>query len=189
MNQRRLLADKLVACELVTPALRNKYREEVTKMLEKPLGTAARAVWVFWMVFGLGQVTLFGFLTVWSYGKLPVWGSLLFGMACLFGIAFSVVSGWIAYSGRMLLNVQPPLISGLAWALVVLVVTILMVAAPDSLAGLRAITCGLVFLVLGAVFLLNSRMEQAELRSKEKLLEIEYRLADLAEQVQEMGKK
>ncbi len=56
-----------------------------------------------------------------------------------------------------------------------------MVIAPNSIVGLRMIICGLVFLVVGAVFLIRHVIEQSELKTREKLLEIEYRLAELAE--------
>ena len=39
----------------------------------------------------------------------------------------------------------------------------------------------LVVLVVGAVFLIRHVIEQSELKTREKLLEIEYRLAELAE--------
>ncbi len=41
----------------------------------------------------------------------------------------------------------------------------------------------LVFLVPAAMFMILSRIERAELETREKLLEIEYRLAELAEAV------
>lgn len=40
---------------------------------------------------------------------------------------------------------------------------------------------GVVFLVIGVAFLIRHVMEQSELRTQEKLLEIDYRLAELAE--------
>ena len=42
---------------------------------------------------------------------------------------------------------------------------------------------GLVFLVMAAMFLLRNIIEQSELMATEKLLEIEYRLAELTEAV------
>ena len=60
-------------------------------------------------------------------------------------------------------------------------VTMFLVWAPDNITGLRMILSGLVFLVAGAVFLLQNTIAQAELKSREKLLEIEYRLAELTE--------
>jgi hypothetical protein len=43
------------------------------------------------------------------------------------------------------------------------------------------IITGLAFLVMGAVFVLRWLIMRSELATREKLLEIEYRLAELAE--------
>jgi len=42
---------------------------------------------------------------------------------------------------------------------------------------------GLVFLVMGLAFLMRHFIEQSELKTRERLLEIEYRLAELAERI------
>ena len=152
-------------------------------MLEKRLGTASRAEWIFWTLFGLSLATLFGYVAIWSYGDLPLWGTGTFALSAVFGLIYAGISAWIAYSGRLLVNIQPPAMAGLSWGFTVIVVTIFLVAMPDSIAGVRALVGGLVFLVMAAVFLLASRTEQAELRTKEKLLEIEYRIAELSEKL------
>ena len=59
-----------------------------------------------------------------------------------------------------------------------------MISAPENVVGLRMILSGLVFLVMGAVFLIRHVVEQSELKTREKLLEIEYRLAELADRIQ-----
>ena len=54
--------------------------------------------------------------------------------------------------------------------------------------GNRMLLSGLAFFVMAAVFLLASRTEQSELTVKEKLLEIEYRLAEFSEKVDPLRK-
>ena len=49
------------------------------------------------------------------------------------------------------------------------------------------ILCGLVFLVMGAMFLIRHVVELSELKTREKLLEIECRLAELAESLKPQG--
>ena len=176
-------ADQLMQCEFETPALREKYEQEVQAMFEKQLGTAGRAMWVFWTVFGLAQAALFSWVAVANYGELPVLGTVSFGIGVVFALAFAGLSAWIAYSGRMLLKIHPPLMAGLVWVFMVAMVTIYMVIAPNSINGLRMLLSGLIFLVMAVAFLLAGRTEQAELRTKEKLLEIEYRLAELSEMI------
>ena len=62
-------------------------------------------------------------------------------------------------------------------------VTVCMVFAPENTVGLRMILSSLVFLLMGAVFLIRHVVEQSELKTREKLLEIEYRLAELADRI------
>jgi len=73
----------------------------------------------------------------------------------------------------------------MAWAIVVVMATLVLVFAPDSIVGVRMLVSILLFLVMAAVFMLASRTEQAELRTKEKLLEIEYRVAELGEHLKQ----
>jgi len=181
IDQPRSFSQRLIECETPTPALQEKYRKEINAMFEKKLGPWGRAMWAFWTVFGLAMGALFTSVAVYSYGKLPLWATAGFGLGAVFGLAYAALSGWIAWSGRLQLKKQPPAMAGLMWVFIVLYVTLLMVFVPDSIVGLRMLVSGLFFLVFAAVFLLAGRTEQAELRTKEKLLEIEYRLAEVAE--------
>lgn len=184
---RRQFSERLLQCESPDETLRQKYEKEIRAMFEKQLGLAGRAMWWFWTVFCVAQAVLFVGVAVWTYGELPIWGTIGFGASVVFAVAFGGLCARIAWSGRFKLKTQAPAMVGLAWCLVVLMVTLYMVYAPDSIAGLRMILCGLVFLVMGAVFLLAGRTEQAELRTKEKLLEIECRLAELTERLSQGG--
>jgi predicted membrane channel-forming protein YqfA (hemolysin III family) len=72
----------------------------------------------------------------------------------------------------------------MVWGLAVLVVimfTVMSLLVPDRIVGLWMMIFGLVVLVVGAVFLIRHVIEQSELKTREKLLEIEYRIAELAE--------
>jgi len=182
-EQRRPFSERLIRCESPTPALREKYRKEIHAMFEKKLGPWGRAMWAFWTVFGLAMAVVFGVTIVYAYGDLPPWAIAGFGLGVFFALGCAALSGWIAWSGRLQLKRQPPAMVGLMWVFIVFYVTLLMVFAPQSIVGLRMLISGLVFLVFGVAFLLAGRTEQAELRTREKLLEIECRLADLSEQL------
>ncbi len=180
-DDRHKFSDRLIQCEAPTPALHEKYRKEITAMLEKELSPRDRVGWIFWAVFSLAVAILFGYVAIWSYGDLPLWGTGIFALCAVFELIHAGISGWIAYSGRLLMKTQPPALAGLGWGLTVIVVTTWLVAMPASIAGVRALVGGVAFLVMAAVFMLASRTEQAELRTKEKLLEIECRIAELGE--------
>jgi len=106
--------------------------------------------------------------------------------------AFAALMGPIAVRGQFKPKLHGPAMAGAAWGACVLFATMAMLAAPtfpDPMVGIRMVLFTLVFLVMAAVFLLAARTEQAELRTKEKLLEIEYRIAELAENLQQSGGK
>ena len=132
---------------------------------------------------GLGFTVLFGTVAVIAPAGFPWSGRLIFAAGALFGIGWAVLGIRIVWRGTMNLKTDTAAANGMAWVLVVLVATFAMVSAPDTIVGLRMIVCSLVFLVLGVAFMTRHVVEQAELKTREKLLEIEYRLAELAETV------
>jgi hypothetical protein len=187
IDEPRPFSERLIRCETPTPALQEQYRKEIDAMFEKKLGPWGRAMWTFWTVVGLAQAVVFSSVAVLTYGELPPWATAGFGLGVLFALGFASLAGWIAWTGRLQLKTQPPAMVGLMWVFIVLYVTLLMVFAPESIVGLRMLISGVVFLIFAAVFMLAGRTEQAELRTKEKLLEIECRLVDLAEQWKQKG--
>jgi hypothetical protein len=183
IDDRRPFSDRLIDCESLTPSLGEEHRKEIVAMFDKKLGPAGRAVFAFFAVVGLAHVVFSGYLAVTTYGKLPIWGTLGFVVGIVFALPFGALLGWIAYSGRFRLKRQPAAMAAMLWVFTVLMVTLMLVGAPDSMVGLRMIFTGIVLLIGAGVFLLGTCNQQAELRTREKLLEIEYRLADLADRL------
>lgn len=182
MNDR--FRDRLLKMEQVTPALRERYDKEIQAMLEKPLTGVCRWTTLIWTVMGLGAAILGGTVAIIAPSPLPLTGRIGLAAGALLGIGFAVMGLRIVWRGSINLRTETAAYAALAWILPVILVTLLMVSAPDSIVGLRRIICGLVFLVMGAMFLIRHVVEQSELKTREKLLEIEYRLAELAEQMQ-----
>lgn len=155
-------------------------------MFEIELNPFKRAVFSLATLLSAAMAIFFGVLAAVTFGKLPIWGPLMFAAGALFAAAFAVVYGASALTGRLRRKTHPPAAAGLAWGVVVTISTLSLLAAPslpDPVVGNHMVLTSLTFLVLGAVFLLASKAEQSELRMQEKLLEIEYRLAELAERV------
>ena len=105
----------------------------------------------------------------------------------LFGIGWAYLGFKVYRRGSIDLKVDPSIYAGLAWCLPVFLVTMFGVWAPNNMIGLRMIVTSSVFLLIGAVFLIQNFIMQSELKTREKLLEIEYRLAELAEAVKPGG--
>ncbi|MBC8877121.1 MAG: hypothetical protein H8E44_47440 [Planctomycetes bacterium] len=184
-DDRHKFSDRLIQCEAPTPVLYGKYRKEITMMLEKELSPLGRVAWIFWAVFGLAQAILFGYIAVISYGDLPLYGTVGFGAGVVFGLAFGSLAGWTAWTGRINLRTQGPAMAKLVGGLAILMAILALAFPTDSDVRIRMIVSLLPFLVIAAVIILTSHTEQAELRTKEKLLEIEYRIAELGEHLQQ----
>ena len=173
--------ERLLKMEKVTPALKERYEKEVHAMLEKQLTGVRRWVWLGSAVLGLGFAALFGTLAVITPAEFPVYGRVGFAVGALFGIGWAILGIKVFQRGSLDLKKDTWAATGMSWGLVVFLATWFMLFAPDSIAGLRMILFGLVFLVMGVAFMLRQVVDQAELKTREKLLEIEYQIAELAE--------
>ncbi len=179
--------ERLLKVEPMTPALKERYEQEIHAMLEKQLTGVRRWVWLGSAILGLGFLALFGTLAVITPAEFPVYGRVGFVLGALFGIGWAILGIKVFRRGSLDLKLDTRAATGLTWGFVVIMVTLFMVWAPDSIMGLRMIVSALVFLVMGVAFLLRHVIEQAELKTREKLLEIEYRLAELAETMKPPG--
>jgi hypothetical protein len=154
-------------------AVEQRYHKEVQAMLEKRLTGTRRWGWLGAAIMGLVFALGFGSLAVVAPADFPWWGRLIFAAGVPFGIGWALLGLKVFRRGSLDLKSDTWAANGMAWALPVLVVTVAMVFAPDNVVGLRMILSALVFLVMGAAFLVRHVIEQSELKTREKLLEIE----------------
>jgi hypothetical protein len=83
------------------------------------------------------------------------------------------------------LRTEPAAQAGLFWVFAVLLVTCFLVLAPqfpDPFQATVALFSGLVILIGAGVMMICVRLQQSELQTREALLRLEYRLAELSEQ-------
>jgi hypothetical protein len=173
--------DRLLRAEQTTPSLKHRYEQELQAMLEKPLAGFRRWVWLIIAVAAVGLAGWLGTLAVSMPQGFPLLGRVAFAVGVLFCLGWAGLGIRVFRCGALNLKVDTKAANGMVWVFTVLLVTIFMVAAPEDLVGLRMIVGGLAFLVMGAVFLIGHLIEQAQLKAREQLLEIEYRLAELTE--------
>lgn len=175
--------DRLLEVEPVTPALKERYEKEVQVMFQKKLTRVQGWAWLATSIGSLGLAIVFAVTAVLAPSGFPLFVQVSFVVGAFFGLAFAALGLSVYMRGSVNLKTEGAAVSGLAWGLPVVMLTLFMMFAPEDVVGLRMITCGLVFLVMGAVFLLRHVVEQSELKTREKLLEIEYRLAEVQELV------
>lgn len=183
MNGSRGFQDRLLAAEQLNPEYQEKYNKEVRAMLEKKLTPVQRWGYVFSAILGVVFLTVFGIAAIVAR-ELPILARLVFGLGAVFGLAWAAFAGSIAKRGTLNLRAHPTAMTGMAWGFVIILMTLLLLLGtrqPDSTRSVFVVVSGLVFLVMAAVFMIFNRIDQAELKTREKLLEIEYRVAEIAE--------
>jgi len=183
-SARKEFRDRLVKMEQKTAGLQDKYQEEIKVMFETQLTRRMKWEWIVTGILSIGFVVLFGTAAIMAPSDFPVLGRLLFGSGAVFGLAWAVLAAVILRRGSVNVTSHGKAAAGMAWCFAVLLMAAVLVLAskhPDRIVGLHMI-CGVVpFLIIGAVFLLQYRIQEAELKTREKLLEIELRIAELAE--------
>lgn len=176
--------ERLLKQEQASPALKERYTKEIQAMLEKRVTGLHRFGWLVAAISGLGFAVLFGTLAILAPVEFPWSGRLIFALGVPFGIGWMVLGIRVFRQGAINSKPDSGGAAGMAWGLPVLVVTVVLASAPDDIVGVRMIVSALAFLIMGALFLLRHVVEQSELKTREKLLQIEYRLAELVEIVE-----
>jgi len=181
----RAFRDRLLAAETVDPGSRDTFRKEVQAMFEEKLSEEGRWIYVLGASLGVALAIGFGGLAAMVVDS----GLLLrigFGVGSAIGAAWAIVLGWIAAKGTVNQRTHPFVITGLAWAMLVLMVGLFLIRAgqlANPTQVIMIVVVALFALGAGALVLVLNRVDQIDLRTREKMLELEYRLAELREEL------
>ncbi|MHC4618709.1 MAG: hypothetical protein ACYTEQ_13265 [Planctomycetota bacterium] len=179
--------DKLLDMEKPNAGYKEKYEKEVSAMVEKKLTGWTRLAHIAGLIMGLGFAGLFGTLAVIVPREFPLWGRLIWALGAVFGLIIVVCEGWTLKKGTVNLKKDEMGSAGLAWCFVVILGSIILAfsqSLPNPLTGIRMLVSVLFFLVVAALAMTRAFVRCSEVNTREKLLEIEYRLAELAEKIE-----
>jgi hypothetical protein len=182
-TNRANIGDRLVALEPLSSESQQRIQQEIHAMLVRDLGKPARVFIGLISAASLVMAVFLAFLAV-TAANLPLVARIGLGTGTLFGLAWAAWSFRVARRGTMDLRVDSRRMASLVWVFAVLMMTFFLMvgmSAKDRMLGLMLITQGLAFLVGAAVFLITHCIAQAELSTREKLLQLELRLAELSE--------
>jgi hypothetical protein len=152
-------------------------------MLEKPLTFPGKLFLAAVLVGSLAITVYLGVLAVIQV-ELPVLARLGLAGGAVFGAAWAVLCGRALRRGTLEMRTEPAVLAGLAWVFAVLLETCFLVLAPqfpDHFYATVALFTGLVILIGAGVMMVCVRLQQAELQTREALLRLEYRIAELTE--------
>lgn len=183
-NIERPLSQRLLAIEPLPPASRQQLEQELSAMFQRELSTPRRFFFGFVAIGGVISGLVCATLAL-TEPELPPLPRTAVAIGSLFGVAWAVVAARIGWRGALDLKADARRIAVMAWTFTVLMMTFFLIAgmsARDPVQGVRMIVGGLPLLIGAGVYWLNYRIENAELNSQEKLLQLELRLATLSEQ-------
>lgn len=182
-RDRANVGDRLIALEPLPLDSQKHLQQELQAMLTRELGKPARLFCGVVAVASLVMAVFLGFLAV-TEAKLPLMARIGLGTGTLFGLAWMFVAGRVAWRGVMDLKSDSRRIASMVWIFTVLMMMFFLMvgmSAKDRMLGLMLITQGLAFLIGAAVYFLTFCIGQAELATRERLLQLELRLAEMSE--------
>ena len=169
--------ERLLSVEKVSPT--EKYRKEMAELHERRLSPTQRAILPLVTISALAAAVFMGWLAAIPPRPLPIVSRFGLGFWAICSLVACVLASGVAKRGVMRRRIDPNRIVAFIYvSLVVFAITMLalMGQVPDT--GKRVImgSVALFFFGIGSVFLITNRLEQMELRTREKLLEIELEL-------------
>lgn len=183
MNDRTTFRDQLLAAEPISPDFREKLEKELRTMFIRQLKLPGRIFFGVIALVSFAIAGLCGYLAL-TQTELPVVARVGLGVGTLFGLASVAMLVGVLRRGALNLKIDNRRIAAAVWVFTVLLMTcflMLGMSIEDRVAGVLMIVYGLTFLICAGVFLLAYRIEQAEFSVREKLLELELRLAESGE--------
>jgi hypothetical protein len=183
IHDKASIGDRLLAVEPLSSNARQQLQQELHIMFIRELTTTRRVVFGILAIAALTSAIVCGSLAV-TEPTLPTLARIGLAVGTLFGLAWAAVAARICWRGVLDIKLDARRIATMVWVFTVLMmVFFLMVgmSAKDRMLGLMMIANGLAFLIGAGVYWLTYRIEQAELNTREKLLQLEMRLAELSE--------
>lgn len=184
MNENtRLSREHLLALETEDPALRAEYERKLNAMLEVPLSPVRRTST--WLVLGAAAAMAVLFVALLATESVP-WKT-----RAAFAVGLVFAGGWVAYALRILRRgayhrkADSTTAANMAWVFSLVTAAAFALLAPEKD---PLMIFGFLFLLPAAVILLRTVTEQSEIRTHERLLELEYKLARISESVGGRGK-
>jgi MFS family permease len=185
MTSQRDLGARLSELEPVNPNLRGRYEQALQDAFERKLNTPMK---VFIGCVGAMSIVIAVFLGSLAvvHRELPALARIGLGGGAVFALAWTALAGWTLRKGAWYGKIQPTAAAALGWVFAVFLETLFLVLAPlapDPYQWTVALFMGLAILVGAGFQLVTTCIQQSELRMRETILRMEYRLAELAEQM------
>jgi hypothetical protein len=183
--QKNKFADELIAAQRVEPTLRQRYEQEMQAMLEQPLSKPRKASFIFTIVVCSVMTVMLTIAAVSSH-RAPIGVRVGVGLGAAYALGWLLLSIRILRRGTFRTRNDSKLMSGLPWIFTVALMTLMLFMTgqrADSVRSIWMLLFALTFLLMAAVFLIQHSIGDARLKVEERLLEVQLRVAELAEEI------
>jgi hypothetical protein len=170
--------NQLLAAESTNSALRADYERKLNAMLETQL-SAGKKLWFFAVLcFAIAMIGIVGTLLLTE--KLPLRAQVGLGVGILFAVSWIVFLARMLRRGVMRKKIDPPLAAVMGFAFALIMCILMAVGGmPAETVTLNAV----LFLIPAGLMVMRTVIEQSELRTQERLTELQYKIAVLSERI------
>jgi hypothetical protein len=173
---------RLLAAENAIPS--EKYRRELANLRERKLTRAQQVALILPILFCVSAAFRLAGPALDPAGGLSSWARVGLGAAAVLSLVWAILLALLVKRGVMPRKSD---IAGLTRALVIMAVMasaitgFLALAMKDRALGTQVLIVEAIVLLIAGILLIKSTIEQAELRTREKLLELELHITATAE--------
>lgn len=172
--------DRLLAVGAPDPEFQTRLQQEIRQMVTRKLSMPRKLFLGFVGCAALVSSLVCGALAA-TEPQLPPIARIGLGTGVLFGLGWIAAIVSILRRGELDLKRDGRRIAQMVWGFTLLMTVffcLVGMSRPDRPVSVLIMVQSLVFLIGAAVYWLSHRIEEAELNVREKLLEIELRLAE-----------
>jgi hypothetical protein len=175
--------ERLLKAEKSMPS--EKYRKELAGLRERRLSRAQRLTMALLIVFCVAAAFRMGAAAMSPASNLPTLARIGLGLGGFISLIWMVLLGVTAKRGVMPRKDPAALTRILVMAVLIGVgiTTFLALGMPDRARGSEVLIVEAVFLLIAIGGFLQNLIEQTELRTREKLIEMEIQMQELVERV------
>jgi len=182
------IRERLLNMEERTPALEERFKKEIKRMLERKLTRFEKIAWALASVVGAFFVIFFSYLALVTRG-LPWLARVGFIEGAVFGAAWVALGMWILKKGSFNWFQHENAVHGITFGFVLLLLVSLLLLGgqlEDEVKGIKMMLSGAIFfMIFGIPALFNMRISRTEASLREQLLRIQLNMAELTEKTED----
>lgn len=175
--------DRLIGAQKMSAEYERDYRRELDNIISQQLTPTQRRMQLVGAVVFLAMGLTF-LLTPEVYGRLNSLVRIRVQLIGTMALCYSAYYVWVFFCKRIDLRSHPVIVGAMSLVIPVIIGATLV---PGSLGELREYVVAMSIVVLVLLLLLAVRLIQTDLRMREETLLLRYRIAEIAEKVEQQG--